>query len=63
VLVDWKGIEDEAGKAVPFSAKAAIEYFDVDDPAALFVFMTLLSKAADVTNFQPDDQEDLPEKN
>lgn len=63
VLVDWR-VDGADGKPVPFTEADAIEYFDVDDPTAIYCFTALLAKAADVRNFQPAEQEgERPEGN
>lgn len=59
-VVDWE-VNDGKGKPIPFSAEAAIRY--LSDPRALFVVRELGTFARDVRNFQPDEQEELPEGN
>ena len=64
VLIDWRGIEDEHGKPVKFSREAALSYFDLEDPTALYVFRRLMHLTGDVRQFQPDEQGgELPEGN
>lgn len=49
-LLDWKGIEDEDGNAVPFSSENAWEYFS--DEATTWVLLNLISEASDPANFK-----------
>lgn len=59
-FVDWE-LKDAKGKLIPFSKEAAVEY--LSQPEALFALSALGAFARDVRNFQPEEQEELPEGN
>lgn len=59
-VVDWE-MKDAKGKAIPYTPEAAIAY--LSDPRALFVLKEIGAFARDVRNFQPEEQEELPEGN
>ena len=50
-LADWRGIEDEKGKAVEFSLENAMAYFDTETDEGRWALVQLGNLAGDVTNF------------
>lgn len=49
ILLDWKGLEDESGKPIPFSTSAAMEI--LSDPQYRDVYNFILMFASDRENF------------
>lgn len=48
----WEGVEEEDGKAVPFSKEAAFDYLSDDDMG--WAVLKLMNETQDVTNYQGD---------
>lgn len=59
-LVDWD-MKDAKGKSIPFDKAVAVRYFKNDK--AKFALEYLFAMAEDVRNYQPEEQDELPEGN
>lgn len=59
-LVDWD-MKNSKGDVIPFSRQAAMAYFT--NPRGAYALKQLLVDAENVANFQPEEQEELPEGN
>lgn len=59
VLVDWSGLQDEDGNAVPYSEGKALEI--ISDPAYHDFYEDLLDMARDRSNFEEGVEEEAQE--
>ena len=56
LLVDWKNIEDEDGKAIPYSPDKALEFFE--DPALSDLYSFVLETAGESELYRQEMMED-----
>lgn len=57
LLLDWKGIEDDAGQPVPYSQETALEW--AEDPEYTSFFSAIEREANDLADRDNEDRDDL----
>lgn len=57
----WSGIKNKDGKEIPFTKERAFKF--LNNPKAAFITSKLIPYASDIKNYQPEEQDELPEGN